>query len=201
MSYPMELRGRTLHLRLPRPDDAEALFALASDPDVTRWFSWGPYVSAAEPAAWIEAQESRRERGDQLDFVIVADGGRIAGVTGLSELVHRDRRATVGTWLGKEFWGTGANAESKSLLVRLAFKTCGLDRLTAYSNPTNERSARALEKVGFTREGTLRSWHRHENRRLDVHIFSLLREEWAVSPAQDEPCTVIGQPPDSWLLA
>lgn len=197
MSYPMELRGRTLHMRLPRPEDAGELFELASDPDVTRWFSWGPYTSIAEPAAWIAEQEGRRQRGEQLDFVIVADTGEIAGVTGLSELVTRDRRATVGSWLGKRFWGSGANAESKALLARLAFGTCGLDRLTAYSNPANERSSRALAKVGFTHEGTLRSWHRHEERRLDVHVYSLLRTEWAST----EPCTVVGKPPATWLVA
>jgi ribosomal-protein-alanine N-acetyltransferase len=197
----MELRGRTLRLRTPRPQDAEGLFELACDEEITRWFSWGPYTSIDEPLAWIAEQEGKRERGEQLDFVVLTATNEVAGVTGLSELARRDRRATIGTWLGKPFWGTGVNAESKSLLARLAFEICGLERLTAYSNPQNARSSGALEKVGFTREGTLRSWHRHGDRVLDVHVFSMLRDEWEASALKEEPCTVVGAPPAPWRLA
>ena len=47
------LIGPTLTLRPPEPADAPALLALASDPEVTRWFSWGPYDDVAQPAAYI----------------------------------------------------------------------------------------------------------------------------------------------------
>jgi ribosomal-protein-alanine N-acetyltransferase len=197
----MELRGPQLTLRLPAPGDAPALLALAGDPEVTRWFSWGPYRDVAEPLAWIAAQEELRETGDHLDFVIHdRDRGPI-GVTGLAELSRRDRRAMVGTWLGRSSWGTGANAESKALMAHLAFAVCGLERLGAYSNPANARSARALERIGFTREGTLRGWHRHGDRQLDVQVFGLLAAEWAAAgPLAAVPVTAIAAPPPAWLV-
>src|SRR3954468_13674930 len=195
----MELRGPEIILRLPDPADAPALFALARDPAVTRWFSWGPYASVDEPERWIADQEAKREAGEQLDFVIHhRDHGPI-GITGLAELSRRDRRAMVGTWLGREHWGTGANAESKALVAHLAFGVCGLERLGAYSNPDNTRSANALERVGFTREGTLRGWHRHGDRQLDVHIFGMLRADWEAGPLHDVRVAVIGSPPPPWL--
>jgi ribosomal-protein-alanine N-acetyltransferase len=197
----VELRGQTLALRYPAPEHAEALFRLARVPDVTRWFSWGPYRSADEPVAWIAAQQERRERGEQLDFVIEHREHGPIGVTGLGELSRRDRRAMVGTWLGIEHWGTGANAESKALVAHLAFELCGLARLGAYSNPQNARSARALEAVGFTREGTLRRWHRHGDRQLDVHVYGLLPEEWRTGPMREYRVTAIGPPPDAWMPA
>jgi [ribosomal protein S5]-alanine N-acetyltransferase len=196
----MELRGPHLVLRYPRPGDAEALFALARDPEVTRWFSWGPYRDVAEPRAWIAEQEARREAGTQLDFVIHDDEHGPIGVTGLGELSRRDRRAMVGTWLGRAHWGRGANAESKALVAALAFSVCGLERLGAYSNPENARSARALERLGFRHEGTLRRWHRHGDRALDVNVFGLLREEWAAGPLRDVRMTAIGRPPDTWVV-
>lgn len=196
----MELRGPHLTLRLPQPDDAPALLALASDPEVTQWFSWGPYTSVDQPIAWIEAQEARREAGDQLDFVVHDREHGPIGVTGLGELSRRDRRAMVGTWFGREHWGTGANAESKALIAHATFAICGLERLGAYSNPDNARSANALERVGFTREGTLRGWHRHGERQLDVHIFGMLRGDWEDGPLHDVKAAVIGTPPAPWLL-
>ena len=197
----MELRGPTIALRYPDPADAQGLFEHARDPEVTRWFSWGPYASAAEPLAWIEEQAARRTNREQLDLVVHhADLGP-AGVTGLGELSLRDRRAMVGTWLGRPLWGTGANAECKALVAHLAFELCGLERLGAYSNPDNARSTRALERLGFVHEGTLRGWHRHGDRALDVHVFSLLRDEWARGPLREIPVTAIGAPPDAWVVS
>ena len=197
----MELRGPEITLRLPDAADAPALFALASDPEVTRWFSWGPYASVEEPLRWIAEQEARREAGDQLDFVVEHREHGPIGVTGLGELSRRDRRAMVGTWVGRDHWGGGANTEAKALLAHLAFDICGLERLGAYSNPDNARSPRALEKVGFAREGTLRGWHRHGDRQLDVHVFGLLRAQWPASPLARLHVAAIGAPPAAWLMS
>lgn len=195
----MELRGPHLTLRLPDPADAEALLALAGDPVVTQWFSWGPYRTVDEPRAWIAAQAAKREAGTQLDFVVHHAEHGVVGVTGLGEHSARDRRAMVGTWLGRPFWGTGANREAKALVTHLAFAVCGLERLGAYSNPENARSAAALERVGFTHEGTLRAWHRHGDRQLDVHVYGMLPAEWAASALARVPVTVAGAPPAAWL--
>jgi ribosomal-protein-alanine N-acetyltransferase len=195
----MELRGPHLTLRLPDPADAPALLALASDPEVTQWFSWGPYASVAEPLAWIAAQEARRDAGEQLDFVVHDRENGPIGVTGLAEHSARDRRAMVGTWFGRAHWGTGANAESKALVAHLAFEICGLERVGAYSNPENARSATALERIGFTREGTLRGWHRHGDRQLDVHVYGLLRAEWEDGPLRGVRIAAIGRPPAPWI--
>jgi ribosomal-protein-alanine N-acetyltransferase len=196
----MELRGPEITLRLPTPDDAPALLELARDPEVTRWFSWGPYRSIDEPLRWIAGQEAKRESGEQLDFVVHHREHGPVGITGLGELSRRDRRAMVGTWFGRAYWGTGVNAESKALLAHLAFGVCGLERLGAYSNPENARSARALERAGFAREGTLRGWHRHGTRQLDVHVFGLLRADWPASPLHGVRVAAIGSPPAAWLM-
>ncbi|HET6506815.1 MAG TPA: GNAT family N-acetyltransferase [Baekduia sp.] len=196
----MELRGPHLTLKPPAPDDAETLLALASDPEVTRWFSWGPYTAVEQPLAWIAEQQAKREQGLQLDFVVHDREHGPIGVTGLGELSFRDRRAMVGTWFGRAHWGSGANAESKALIAHLAFGICGFERLGAYSNPENVRSARALERVGFTREGTLRGWHRHGDRQLDVHVFGMLRADWEDGPLRETRVTAIGRPPAAWAL-
>src|SRR3954469_25285721 len=147
MSYSsasIALHGPTLTLRPPAAEDAPALLELASDPDVTKWFSWGPYTSVEQPRAYIDAAAGRRERVKQLDLLVVHRERGPAGITGLSEFSARDRRCVVGTWLARRVWGTGVNRESKALVAHLAFAVLGMHRLGCYSNPDNERSTRAL---------------------------------------------------------
>jgi len=197
----LEIRGPTLTLRYARPDDASALYELASDPLVTRWFSWGPYTDPAQPLAYIEGLAAKREAGELLDFLVVHEQDGAVGVTGLSELSRRDRRATVGTWFGRRWWGAGVNRESKALIAALAFEHLGLGRLTSWANTRNGRSQIALERAGFRREGVLRGWHRHASGVHDVVVFGMLREEWERSPLRDVPAQITGEPPAAFAVS
>src|SRR3954449_3968121 len=190
----MVVRGPAYLLRYLTPDDAPALFELGSDPDVTRFFSWGPYRDAGEAEAFIQSLERRRESGERLELGIFRDD-QLLGITGLSEFARRDRRAVVGTWLGRDHWGSGANADSKALVLALGFRTLGLQRVSAYAHPENVRSVRALERLGFVAEGTLVAWHLHNDERRDVRILRLLSEDWEASRLAMLPIEVEGEPP------
>lgn len=191
----MVVRGPRLSLRYARPDDAAALFELGRDREVTQFFSWGPYDDIAQPREFIERMAADREAGTRLEFVIAGPDDVPIGITGLSEFAQRDRRAVVGTWLGRRHWGTGANRESKALILALAFGALGLQRVSAYAHPENARSLRALERLGFTREGVLVAWHLHHGRRRDVAILRLLREDWQAGDLAAEPVELEGDPP------
>lgn len=193
------MRGPTLTLRPPAHDDVPALLTLGADPEVTRWFSWGPYRSAEEPAAYVQRALRRIDEGVQLDLLVVHREAGPIGVTGLSEWSRRDRRAIVGTWFGRAWWGTGVNVESKALVAHLAFAGYGLARLGAYADVGNVRSQRALEKVGFTREGTLRHWHRHGDAQKDVALYGLLRAEWESSSLSHVPVESRGELPAAFV--
>jgi [ribosomal protein S5]-alanine N-acetyltransferase len=192
--------GPTLTLRYATADDAPRLLELASDPLVTQWFSWGPYESLDQPESYIAGLPAKREAGELLDFLVVHPDAGPIGVTGLSELAPRDRRATVGSWFGREYWGSGANPESKAMITALAFRHLGLDRLTAWANTRNGRSQVALERVGFRREGVLRGWHRHGDMRHDVVVFGMVREQWEASPLAEVPVQVTGTAPEAFAL-
>jgi [ribosomal protein S5]-alanine N-acetyltransferase len=202
MSYrsaSIALHGPSLTLRPPVPEDAPALLELAGDPDVTRWFSWGPYTTLEQPLQYIERLGAQRERGEQLDLLVVHREHGPAGITGLSEFSGRDHRCVVGTWFGRRFWGTGVNRESKAVVAHLAFAVLGMHRLGSYSNPENTRSTKALIGVGFRQEGVLRHWHRHGERWLDVNVFGMLRAEWEGGPLRDVIVEVEGNAPPAFV--
>ncbi len=192
--------GPELALRYATPEDAPRLLELASDPAVTQWFSWGPYTSLDQPQAYIAGLEAKRESGELLDFLVIHPEHGPIGVTGLSELSARNRHATVGSWFGRDYWGTGANPESKALIAAVAFTALGLDRLTAWANTRNGRSQIALERVGFRREGVLRSWHRHGDTLHDVVVFGMTRPQWEQSALAAIPVQIEGNPPAAFAV-
>jgi ribosomal-protein-alanine N-acetyltransferase len=197
----LEVRGPRVRLRIPREDDARRLFELASDAEVTRFFSWGPYTEEAQALEWLGTLPERRSAGVALELAIVDPDDWVIGITAVLEASIRDRRAVVGTWLGQAYWGTGANAESKALIAHLAFEELRMERLGAWADVRNPRSQRALERLGFVREGTLRAFHRHADERRDVVAYSLLREEWQQSELGSVSVSVAGSLPPAFLCA
>jgi ribosomal-protein-alanine N-acetyltransferase len=198
---PLVVSGPTLRLRYATADDAPRLLDIASDPAVTRFFSWGPYTDLAQPQAYIATLPAKRERGELLDFLIDHHEDGPIGVTGLSELSVRNRHATVGSWFGHRWWGSGANLESKALIAALAFRQLGMDRLTAWANTRNGRSQVALERVGFKREGVLRAFHRHGDVLHDVVVFGMTRNGWLNSDLRRVLVRIEGTSPPAFTVA
>jgi ribosomal-protein-alanine N-acetyltransferase len=180
--------------------DVPALFALGRDPEVSRFFSWGPYEAESEAAEFVRSLDRQRESGERLELGIFGDDGELAGVTGLNEFSGRDRRAVLGTWLGPRFWGSGANRESKALVLALAFRSLGLLRVTALASPQNVRSVAALQRLGFVHEGVLRGWHVHGGVPRDVAVLRMLRDEWERTPLAEVRVEVEGEPPPQFVL-
>jgi ribosomal-protein-alanine N-acetyltransferase len=191
------VRGPAYSLRYLTPEDAPALFELGSDPDVTRFFSWAPYRDESQARDFIASLDRQRESGERLELGIVRDG-QLIGITGLSDFSHRDRRAVVGTWLGREHWGSGANRESKALVLAMGFRALRLNRITALASPQNVRSIAALQRLGFVHEGVLRGWHVHGGVPRDVAILRMMRDEWERTPLAEVPVEVEGDPPPAF---
>jgi ribosomal-protein-alanine N-acetyltransferase len=192
--------GPRLSLQLLRQDHAPALYELARNPDVSRFFSWNPYQAADEASDFIASLARQREAGERFELGIFGNEGELMGITGFSEFSRRDRRAVLGTWLGRPFWGSGANRESKALVLALAFRSLGLLRVTALASPQNVRSVAALQRLGFVHEGVLRGWHVHAGVPRDVAVLRMMRDEWERTPLAEAPVEVEGEPPPQFLV-
>ena len=93
----------------------------------------------------------------------------------INELLHNGH---VGYWCAPEARGRGVATRALRLLCRHALDDLRLDRLELVTDPDNRASQRVAEKVGFRREGVLRSHLLHpDGRRRDSVMFSLLPGE------------------------
>jgi len=195
----VEVHGPNVRLRIPRDTDSRRLFELASDPEVTRFFSWGPYETEADARAWLATLPGRRESGEALELAIVDRDDWLIGIIAVLEVSARDRRAVVGIWLGQAYWGTGASAEAEALLAHLVFGPLRMERLAAWVDVRNLRSQRAFERLGYVREGVLRGWHRHGDERRDLVAYAVLREDFEGLEMARVPVTILGDPPAAFV--
>ena len=176
---PVQLCGRIIRLELLTVKHEPDLMEICRDEQIWRYLtSYGGTPDALHDYV----QESLRDysAGSALPFVIRAvSGGNVIGMTRLKNLSREHRTAGVGSWLTASVWGSGANTESKLLLLGYAFETLDCVRVEFHTDSRNKRSRTALTKMGAQQEGILRSCHiMRDGRRRDTVIFSILDSEW-----------------------
>lgn len=114
--------------------------------------------------------------------------GAVVGVTSFYDIDLRIGRVEIGhTFYGRRWWGTHVNPAAKLALLTHAFDVWGVERVALRADARNVRSLAAIERLGATREGVLRS-HRlaPDGSRGDTVYFSVLRDEWPATRASLE---------------
>ena len=137
--------------------------------------------SEADMRAQIEDLLSRQARGTDLPFAVrhLADGRAIGMSRYLDIQVVNQMLEIGGTWYTPSLQRTAVNTECKWLLMTHAFETLGCVRVQIKTDLRNERSQRAIERLGAVREGVLRNHMRMPDgyQRSSVY-YSVLAEEW-----------------------
>jgi RimJ/RimL family protein N-acetyltransferase len=167
-----------LRLRALRADDAPALLAIFSDPDVTRYWADPPYTGLADAEALVARVEAQFAARSAFRWGIVwREADAVLGTCSLYALEAAHRRAEVGFALAREAWGRGVASEAVAALVDFAFTTLGLHRIEADVDPRNAASLRTLERLGFRREGYLRERYLVGGEVQDSVLVGLLRAD------------------------
>ena len=141
-----------------RLDDAEAMFAYASDPEVARYVLWDTHRSIEDSESFLSFAMEGYERGDFGDWgVVLKDSGAFVGTCGMDGgYAPEHARAEIGYVLSREHWGKGLMPEAVRAVIRFGFGRMRLNRIEARCIAENTASARVMEKAGMTYEGTLR---------------------------------------------
>ncbi|NGY03530.1 GNAT family N-acetyltransferase [Solimonas terrae] len=174
------LSGEHVRLEPLQAMHLDALIAVGSDPAIWAWYP----ESAATPDGmrrFVEVSLAARAAGTALPFVqIDAASGRIIGSTRFGAFDQRHRRAEIGwTWLAPAYQRTPINTESKYLMLRHAFEALGLMRVEFKTDVLNEKSRRALKRIGASEEGVFRRHMLTESGRVrDSVYFSVVDVEW-----------------------
>ena len=146
------------------------------------WRLW--YTAVPQPDAMLAEIDRRlglRESGSMVPFTVVeAATGRVVGMTTYMNIDHANRRLEVGsTWYAGRVQRTGLNTQAKLLLLTHAFEALGCIAVEFRTHFFNQRSRRAIERLGAKLDGILRSHQRGTDGSLrDTCVYSVIACEW-----------------------
>lgn len=176
---PITLRTPRLSLRHLNEGDAEAYYAIFSDPLVMRYYSSAPWTSLQQARDAIASVLADYRSGNALRFgITLADGGALAGTISLHHLFAQNRRCEIGYAVASAHWGQGYLSEAMQAVLDHAFTALDMNRIEADIDPRNPASASALLRAGFSKEGFMPQRWIVNGEICDTEFYGLLRSTW-----------------------
>ena len=185
---PVTLRGPAIRLDPLTVDHVAALTRVGLEPELWRWIP-APVTCAEEMRTYVLTALDEQRRGVSLPFVIVDQASdQVIGSTRYGNINISHRRLEIGwTWLTPARQRTAANTEAKLLLLTHAFETLGAIRVELKTDALNQKSRKAIARIGATEEGTFRNHMITASGRVrDTVYFSIIDKEWPAIKASLE---------------
>ena len=178
---PVVLTGKYVRLEPMTEVHIPALAEIGVGQTFWDFMVYGNINTVDDMRNWVLDILSRAEKGTDLPFVAIhLASGRVAGATRYLNIEPQHRGLEIGgTWYGPEFQRTVVNTECKYLLLQHAFEMLGCIRVQLKTDLRNERSQKAIERIGAVKEGVLRNHMILPDGHIrDSVFYSILNTEW-----------------------
>ncbi len=178
---PVALTGRFVRLEPLSEAHVHGLTRVGLEEDIWRYMLYGEMRSEADIRGWVRRMLELAAQGADLPFAVIdLASGCVAGATRYLEIRPAHYGLEVGgTWYGQAYRRTRVNTECKYLLLEHAFERLHCIRVQLKTDSRNERSQRAIERLGAVREGMLRNHLILPDGRVRHSIYySILDSEW-----------------------
>lgn len=167
------LETERITLRQFTDADLPNVFRGLSHPDVIKHYgiSFDSLEATKEQMTWFADHE---KNGTGIWWAVCTKDGTFLGAGGLNDLIKKDRKAEIGFWLLPESWGKGYMSEAMPLILDYAFNTMGLHRIEGFVESHNTNCKKAIEKLQFTLEGTMKDCEFKDGEFISVDIYAKL---------------------------
>ncbi|MCD9026448.1 GNAT family N-acetyltransferase [Cohnella silvisoli] len=176
-----ELTGSSVKLVPLRPEHAEGLYEASKHPEIWTYLPQ-KITSLISAERWIIDALQQQETGKELPLVVVDQTtGRIVGSTRLLNISIPNRQLEIGwTWYNPSVWRTKVNTECKYLLLQYCFENLHTVRVQFTADARNDRSNKAIKRIGAIQEGVLRKNRILEDGYIrDACVYSIIEDEWS----------------------
>ncbi|MDP3532737.1 MAG: GNAT family protein [Alphaproteobacteria bacterium] len=177
---PVILNGSVVRLEPLSIDYVEGLSHVGLEPELWRWIP-SPVATIDHMHDYVLKALEEQRQGVALPFVIIDQvSNQVIGCTRYVDIVMLHKRLEIGsTWLTSMYQRTKANTEAKLLLLTYAFEKMGVIRVTFKTDALNEKSRKAILRIGAVEEGVFRKHLITASGRVrDSVYFSIIDTEW-----------------------
>ena len=178
---PVTLTGKLARLEPLDLEHAPDLYDAGADDSIWRYLPRPGFTDLEDARAWVRQCLTEVNRGGRVAFAVVDPAtGRAIGSTSYLDIDRPNRALEIGwTWYGTAWQRTGVNTECKYLLMGHAFEDHSARRVCLKTDSRNERSRRAILRLGAVEEGTWRN-HRIAWDGMDRHsvFYIVIDSEW-----------------------
>lgn len=160
-----------------RQEHKEHIFKGLSDERVTKYYAvhFPTMESTQEQMDWYAGL---KEDGKGCWWLVRDTNQNVfVGAGGFNDLDQENQKAEIGFWLYPEYWGKGILSEVMPVLFEKGFNELGLNRIEGFVDAGNAKCKKALQKINFTYEGTLREIERKGDTFLSVEVYSVLKSD------------------------
>jgi RimJ/RimL family protein N-acetyltransferase len=147
---------------------------LMDDPDVVRNTRFPSRPAAGFAAKWIDRYVNGWRDGSCAGFAILSGDNSFLGFVAVVALDLPARQGEIGYVVAREARGRGVAGRALRLVTDWALDRLALQRVELRIDVDNEPSIKVAERIGFRREGVLRSLHFKEGVRSNLAVYSLL---------------------------
>lgn len=183
---PVTLEGRHVRLEPLSLEHHAGLCAVGLDEELWRWIPQ-PVGTPDEMREYIAIALKAQEQGSALPFATIDRArGKVIGSTRFGNIDRTNRHVEIGwTWLGVAWQRTAANTEAKFLMLRHAFETLGCLRVELKTDSLNEKSRKAILRIGAKEEGVFRNHMTTSTGRIRHSVYySIIDSEWPAVKAR-----------------
>ena len=136
-------------LREIESSDIDNVYIGLSNPDVIRHYGVS-FHTLEEQMKWFADSKQ------QWFAICSLDNKEFYGAGGLNDISKEHKKAEIGLWLLPEYWGIGIMKEAMPLICNYGFDQLGLHRIEGFVDAENKNCKRAMSKLDFEFEGTMR---------------------------------------------
>jgi len=174
------IRGERVYLRAQERSDIPIFVRWFNDSETISFLSMRAPMSVPMEEAWFTHMVEQQGK-DAYHFTMCRlDNDQPIGTIGLFRVDTVNGNAGIGISIGeKDLWGQGYGTDAMFALLDFGFGQLRLERVWLEVYDFNARARRSYEKCGFVLEGTERRAIFKRGQFHDVHLMSILRDEWA----------------------
>ena len=169
------IKTKRLLLRQFSDSDLQNVFKGLSNPDIIKYYGVNYETLEATKEQMKFFADLEKNNNGIWWAVCSLDNQTFYGAGGLNNINKEHQKAEIGFWLIPDFWGSGIMKEAMPAICKYGFNNLELHRIEGFVETENNKCKKAMTKLDFEYEGTMKDCEIKNGKFISLDIYSMVR--------------------------